>query len=446
MFPSGNARGSSQGSVAGALALACTSALVALLLLIEYPSANEKFLLVSEHSSKNWSHVPHSSNPGLLSPDLRVDLKAEVLGCPSHLQGNEECAFDGVVYALGAGEKNLGPWAAVHIPPAGRAQVDAHGSNILQLPDGALITTWFSGAEDDDGVAIVTSRLEAGSTKWTEPQVVSAEEGRSAQNPVLFCDGGAVYLLHTSQQSYSGQGTSEVRWLKSTDGGRTWSQPASLFKEAGAFVRNQMLPSRTSGWLLPMYYTPNGFGDFESHYSVMKWTEDKGHHWEEAKMTEPGDWLAQPTVTRLTNGTLLGFHRDRQGMYLYSTMSNDEGRTWTKPKKTRVPNNNSGIQVTTLKSGVLALVFNNLQGGARTPLSIALSGDSGSTWPYVRDLDTTPGGDFSYPSIIEGADGLIHVTYTYNRESIKYIRVSSEWVKHGGSIGQFGSSMNDERN
>lgn len=97
-------------------------------------------------------------------------------------------------------------------------------------------------------------------------------------------------------------------------------------------------------------------------------------------------------------------------------------------------------------AGVLALVFNNLQGGARTPLSIALSGDSGSTWPYVRDLDTTPGGDFSYPSIIEGADGLIHVTYTYNRESIKYIRVSSEWVKHGGSIGQFGSSMNDERN
>lgn len=85
--------------------------------------------------------------------------------------------------------------------------------------------------------------------------------------------------------------------------------------------------------------------------AVMKWTEDKGHHWEEAKMTEPGDWLAQPTVTRLTNGTLLGFHRDRQGMYLYSTMSNDEGRTWTKPKKTRVPNNNSGIQVTTLKSG-----------------------------------------------------------------------------------------------
>ena len=85
--------------------------------------------------------------------------------------------------------------------------------------------------------------------------------------------------------------------------------------------------------------------------AVLKWTEDKGTTWMEAPMTEPGEWRAQPTVTRLKNGHLFGFHRDREGMYLYSTTSTDDGKTWTKAKRSKLPNNNSGIQVTTLKSG-----------------------------------------------------------------------------------------------
>ena len=45
----------------------------------------------------------------------------------------------------------------------------------------------------------------------------------------------------------------------------------------------------------------------------------------------------------------------------------------------------------------------------------------------------------SYPSIIEGSDGMLHITYTYHRETIKYVRVPVEWVKQapGSSKGQF---------
>jgi hypothetical protein len=39
-----------------------------------------------------------------------------------------------------------------------------------------------------------------------------------------------------------------------------------------------------------------------------------------------------------------------------------------------------------LASGKIVLVFNNLQGLQRFPLSIAISEDAGETWPYVRDL------------------------------------------------------------
>mmetsp|Transcript_14993 Transcript_14993/g.25388 ORF Transcript_14993/g.25388 Transcript_14993/m.25388 type:complete len:450 (+) Transcript_14993:226-1575(+) len=388
----------------------------------------------TQQISTETSNIPPGETPS------NIDITAPVEGCPAMGKRRDrpsdyDCAFDGALAPLGS--RDEGPWVALMLPPPGRSQVDAHASNIIELPSGVFLLAWFSGSEGDDGVAIVVSRMEVGAKKWSEPIVVSAQEGRSAQNPILFHDKHATYLLHTSQAAFLGQGTAEVRWLQSTDGGITWTEPVTLFTEPGAFVRNQMLLTSAGEWLLPMYYTPNGFGDFATHYSVMKSSADQGATWQEAKMTEMGDWLAQPTVTWLKDGTLFGLHRDRQAKYLYSTTSTDEGRTWSKAKATKLPNNNSGIQVTTTTAGQLVLVFNNLQGGPRTPLSVALSEDGGVTWPYVRDLDVQSPGDFSYPSIIQGSDGLLHITYTYHRETIKYVRVSVEWVKGGTSTGEF---------
>ena len=64
--------------------------------------------------------------------------------------------------------------------------------------------------------------------------MVSQARGRSAQNPVMFLNAdGVVNLLHTSQEAFQGQGTSEVRRLRSTDGGMTWHKPKTLFKTPG---------------------------------------------------------------------------------------------------------------------------------------------------------------------------------------------------------------------
>jgi predicted neuraminidase len=71
--------------------------------------------------------------------------------------------------------------------------------------------------------------FQVGAKKWSEPIIVSAQEGRSAQNPVLFHDKHVTYLLHTSQAAFLGQGTAEVRWLQSIDGGITWTEPVTLF-------------------------------------------------------------------------------------------------------------------------------------------------------------------------------------------------------------------------
>jgi len=38
-------------------------------------------------------------------------------------------------------------------------------------------------------------------------------------------------------------------------------------------------------------------------------------------------------------------------------------------------------------------------------------------------LENQQSGEFSYPAIIQAKDGTVHLSYTFNREKIKYIHL-----------------------
>ena len=83
-----------------------------------------------------------------------------------------------------------------------------------------------------------------------------------------------------------------------------------------------------------------------------------------------------------------------------------------------LPNPNSGIDAVTLADGRGILIYNNTPRG-RSPLNVAVSKD-GKKWGTVLTLEDQPG-EYSYPAVIQAADGKIHVTYTWKRRRVKHV-------------------------
>ena len=69
--------------------------------------------------------------------------------------------------------------------------------------------------------------------------------------------------------------------------------------------------------------------------------------------------------------------------------------------------------------------------------ALALSDDEGVSWKHTRRLaQAAPGAgeSFSYPSLIQGRDGRIHVTYSCSApggNSIAHAAVDLDWIRAG---------------
>jgi predicted neuraminidase len=346
----------------------------------------------------------------------------------------------------------------------------SHGANFLFLKNGELLCFWFSGEwEGDSDVGIMVSRLAKGSGQWSKPRLIDHERGKSYQNPVAFqAPGGRIWLLHTSQDAGQGQSNANVLLVTSDDNGHAWNGPAPLFMQPGSFVRQPLVLTARNEWLLPMYYTPSKgiINGAESNYSVTKISSDSGKSWKECRIPN-SNGAVHPNVLQLGEASFVAFFRSRFADWIYKSTS-DDGCNWTAPAATQLPNNNSSIQATLLRNGRLLIAFNNnnavssagkAQAALRKPLSVAISEDGGKTWPWIRDVETGDAGitgvvgdpldksehvkgsaaydEYSYPTVVQGPDGRIHIAFTYRRERIKYMSFNEEWIRQGTTTGRF---------
>ena len=359
-----------------------------------------------------------------------------------------------------------------------------HASNIMPLSNGDLLCAWFSGTQEGmKDISIYTARLKAGADQWSDLRKMSEDPERSEQNPVLFpAPDGKLWLMWTAQKS-GNQDTAIIRYRISADQGRTWGGIDTLFDKPGTFVRQPVVVLRNGDWLLPVFYCVTKLGEKwvgDHDCSAVKISTDAGKTWSEHAVPD-SNGCVHMNIVQLASGELVAVFRSRWADSIYMSRSTDNGRTWLAPWPTQLPNNNSSIQCTCLANGHLAMVFNNISatestdrraslydeieddepaqaaadgdaektttgkkafwGTPRSPMTLAVSEDAGKTWPYIRDLEIGDGycmtnnskeklnREYSYPSIKQGADGLLHITYTYFRQYIKYVRVAEEWVR-----------------
>ncbi len=296
-----------------------------------------------------------------------------------------------------------------------------HASTIAETP-GGLVVAFFGGTEESNpDVGIWVCRYQ--NQKWSDPLEVATgimTDGKRypCWNPVLYQVKDGVLML------FYKIGPSPSAWWgmlkRSYDGGMTWSEGIKLPDGFMGPVKNKPV-LLSNGTLLCPSSTENDGWQIQ-----MELTADLGKTWTKAV---PGrserKWNAiQPTVLFHNEERLQILCRTREGC-IAESWSADFGKTWSPLNTTSLPNPNSGIDGVTLIDTRQLLVYNPVttaqggRSGPRTPLSVAIS-SNGKNWNETLKLETESG-EYSYPAVIQTRDGLVHITYTWNRKLIKHV-------------------------
>jgi predicted neuraminidase len=301
-----------------------------------------------------------------------------------------------------------------------------HASTIVETSTG-LAAAWFAGtAEGRPDVGIWLSRHDG--RQWSTP--VEVANGVAAGgvrypcwNPVLFQPkAGPLLLFYKMSSEKAGPGPSH--WLgmliTSADGGRSWSVPRRLPEGIVGPVKNKPLELPGGRLLCPSSTESAGW---QVHFEI---TADLGRSWKLIGPVNDGKQIAaiQPSILVHPQGRLQALGRTQQGR-IFEVWSADGGQSWGPMSLIDLPNPNSGTDALTLSDGRHLVVYNHSGlilgkwGGPRTPLNVALSSD-GKQWQAALVLENEAG-EFSYPAVIQAADGLVHVTYSWRRKSIKHV-------------------------
>jgi predicted neuraminidase len=148
-------------------------------------------------------------------------------------------------------------------------------------------------------------------------------------------------------------------------------------------------------------------------------SSDLGKTWTRTGPLNDGRTIAaiQPSILLHADERMQMLCRTKQGR-IAESWSSDGGHTWSEVCLTSLQNPNSGTDALSLEDGRQLLAYNP-SSSWRSPLNIALSED-GRTWQDVLTLASGLG-EYSYPAVIQAADGLVHVTYTWNLSQIRHV-------------------------
>jgi predicted neuraminidase len=355
----------------------------------------------------------------------------------------------------------------------------SHGSSIVALPNGDFLAVWFqgSGERTADDVRIMGARLEKDKTAWSKPFVAADTPGLPDCNPVVFLNNkGKLFLVWIAVQGNMWEG-SILRTRTSTNynqpGTPVWDwqdniliKPGKEFEEE-IYQKFKEMPELEHGWagyaplydelikeasknkvnrsigwmtrikplilnsgriILPLY--SDGY-----NLSICAISDDDGESWRASKPIV-GRGPIQPALEVRKNGDIVAYMRDSGDApaRVHKSISKDNGESWKYTVKTDIPNEAS-VELLKLKDGRWAFLGNDITDG-RYRIVLMLSDDEGETWKWKEYLENDPresGSNYSYPCLIQTADGLLHITYSSRtgekEKSIKHLVVNPGKIK-----------------
>jgi predicted neuraminidase len=355
----------------------------------------------------------------------------------------------------------------------------AHGSSIVALANGDFLAVWFqgSGERTADDVRIMGARLEKGKTVWSKPFVAADTKGLPDCNPVVFLNSkGKLFLVWIAVQGNQWEG-SILRTRTSTNfnqpGAPVWEWQDNILIKPGKEFEEEIqqkfkeMPELEHGWagyaplyddliveasknkvnrsigwmtrikplilengriLLPLY--SDGY-----NLSICAISDDNGETWKASKPIV-GRGPIQPALVVRKNGDIVAYMRDSGDApaRVHKSISKDNGESWSYSVKTEIPNEAS-VEILNLKDGRWAFLGNDIIDG-RYRLVLMLSDDEGETWKwkeYHENDNKQGGGSYSYPCLIQTADGLLHITYSSRtaetEKSIKHLVVDAGKIR-----------------
>lgn len=371
--------------------------------------------------------------------------------------------------------------------PASGSHGHVHASCITQYPNGDFLVVWYENGDEltseyfskdkdkSDNVRTGAARRRSGEAHFDLPFVIADTFGLADNNPCVLIDRdqqlwlirptllgvpdwswGSALVRYQVSDDFVGQ--QQPVWkrqdilvphipdLKSQldalmdemlEKYPSLQQLAKYRAELDRRMKSQPLIARL-GWMPRAHPIVRADGavlvplsNENFNLAVMAITKDSGATWEFSKPF-PEIGLTQPTVVQYDDGKMSAFFRNGGPEHrIKRSDSDDGGLTWSAVTTTSLLHPGAGIEALVLKNGHLAMVYNDKESGARDQLAISISEDRGETWKYTRHLENTPESRFDYPSIIQAEDGSIHVTYSFNLQSIKHVRLNEEWVIQG---------------
>lgn len=335
-----------------------------------------------------------------------------------------------------------------------RPFAQCHAPTLVRRPNGELFVAWFAGTREGHRDTAIwaaaraapspaaaaepaplhpttarATHLAAPGKSWSEPRRIAKAADEAHWNPVLFALGASDWMLHFKVGERIRDWSTWAQ--RSLDAGASWEAPRPLVpgdRGGRGAVKNKPIQLRSGDWLagasLERGRRWDAFVD-RSPNGIDAWQASPLFPVDRRRLKGKG--IIQPTLWQSSDDRVHALMRSTEGT-IYRSDSSDAGRTWSTARPIDVPNNNSGLDLVRLRSGVLALACNPVEGNwaERSPLSVLFSGDGGESWPERIDVETGPG-EFSYPALIADGDGLA-LAFTWNRRRIAVARIDASEI------------------